>query len=355
MNKFTSFVVILVVVLSMVPGTFAQDDELEEILIEFEEFGYCFNFEYLPLHEVYVVGDTFPVAGAQVSAIEFEWSSGNYYADGEATVDNNQLAGGWGYDIQTNNINLMFELEESLPGLVLLYGEYGGNVNLAVNEEMIVFDDFPDIDGIEIGGVEVIVMPITDEQGVLIMIGEIATFAIGGQELWIDDPCQQEFLEEDCVTFDPFQVGVPLYAVGDTLYESGVEMTFLEFDAITTIIIDGFAMIDDQNLAGGNDNDLNTNNINIQFVFPRPVLYIRLLFGEYGGNLNFDINGDFAIIDDFADIDGANIGGAEIGVGGGFGNDQGEIDIEGEIETITIGGQELWIDELCWVAMEVDE
>jgi hypothetical protein len=31
----------------------------------------------------------------------------------------------------------------------------------------------------------------------------------------------------------------------------------------------------------------------------------------------------------------------------GFGNDQGTLTLEGVIDTFALGGQELWIDDLC--------
>ncbi len=70
-------------------------------------------------------------------------------------------------------------------------------------------------------------------------------------------------------------------------------------------------------------------------------------FGEYGGNLNLEVNGDFANLEDFADIDGATIGGTTVAVTNGHEPDQGTITLSGTVESFAVGGQELWIDESC--------
>ena len=86
---------------------------------EFEAFKFCFNFESLPLGEVYGIGDGFAITGAQVKLQEFQWSDRSWTNGGQATVENDGKAGGWGYEIGLNNINLLFEFEETLKGLVL--------------------------------------------------------------------------------------------------------------------------------------------------------------------------------------------------------------------------------------------
>jgi hypothetical protein len=346
---------LLVLVLILVPtsGGFAQDGD-----DEFDVVKFCFDLENLTLGDTYVVGDTFAVTGAKGVAQEFQWSTGDWTDQGQAAVEDGGRAGGWGYEIHTNNINLMFEFETPLKGLALLYGDYGGGLNLAINGDLANFFVFKDIDGANIGGVDVSVQPLNQEQGVLLMMGEIASISIGGRELWIDDGCVPEpgeFPEEGCITFDRsrFPVG-KTYTLPpgiNVFTEAGVTMETREFQwGNNTWTSGGFAIVDDQQLAGGSENDLNTNNINIEFTFPRPVEYLHLLFGEYGGNLNFSINGDFSNFDNFNEIDGASIGGADIAVTGGFGNDQGEIESKGEIRTLTMGGQELWIDDVCWTA-----
>ena len=82
-----------------------------------------------------------------------------------------------------------------------------------------------------------------------------------------------------------------------------------------------------------------------------------LRFGEYGGNLNLRINNDFRNFRNFADVHGTTIGGVNVNVlSGGNGNDSGKIKFTGTIQDqgnwghLAIGGQEFWIDDLCWTS-----
>lgn len=108
----------------------------------------------------------------------------------------------------------------------------------------------------------------------------------------------------------------------------------------------GHAYVDNQLLAGGSGLDLELNNINLETVFVGPVSSLGLVFGEYGGNLNIEINGDFLNFSKLADINGTTIGGCTIVVTNGFGNDQGTFLAEGSIGQFALGGQELWIDDI---------
>jgi hypothetical protein len=88
-------------------------------------------------------------------------------------------------------VNLAFKLPRwPLESLVVHFGEYGGNVNLYINEEFRESNDLIDFDGQVVGGVELTVYD-GDENtpGKMQLKGEIRFFAVGGQELAIDDVC----------------------------------------------------------------------------------------------------------------------------------------------------------------------
>jgi len=135
------------------------------------------------------VGDTFTDAGVPITVEEFTWSNGTTTSAGMAVIDTNNLAGSIGNDINANNVNLSFDFPNTPAGLTLWFGEYGGNLNIRINGEFQNFNDFADIDGTTIGGVQVAVAQLTPERGVLALSGPIDDFAIGGQELWIDTIC----------------------------------------------------------------------------------------------------------------------------------------------------------------------
>jgi hypothetical protein len=346
MKKLLYALVVLALVPVLVPGsaTLAQEPP---------SGSYCFHFEQLPLGQVYKVGDVFAVTGAAVEAQEFEWSNGMRTPNGFARVGNSGMAGGQGYEIQTNNITLAFEFVSTLPDLTLLYGEYGGNLNISINKDFVNFGDFTDIDGKTIGGVTVSVKDFGQGQGLLALTGPIDLFAIGGQELWFDDTCTgPPPPPENCIDFEQFHAG-STYAVGDSLDSI---MVFKDFQwANGTMFPGGVAVIDVSGMAGGLGNDLNTNNITMALSPGAPLSMLSLRFGEYGGNLNLEVNGDFRNFGNFADINNTAIGGAFAYVTNGFGNDRGSLTLVGNITSFLVGGQELWLDDICYCTCAREE
>ncbi len=81
-------------------------------------------------------------------------------------------------------------------------------------------------------------------------------------------------------------------------------------------------------------------------VSPTNVTGLSLSYGAFGGNLNLDINGDFRNIGSFEDINGELVGGAEVTVVESE-NGVGTLTITGSISSFSIGGQELFIDNVC--------
>ena len=77
---------------------------------------------------------------------------------------------------------------------------------------------------------------------------------------------------------------------------------------------------------------------------------IEFTYGDYGGNLNIEVNGDFRNIDWFTDIHGATIGGASVTVTSSSvsGGQQGTVEIAGTIESFSVGGQEMWMDDVVF-------
>lgn len=151
----------------------------------------------------------------------------------------------------------------------------------------------------------------------------------------------------NCIDFEDLTSGTR-YKVGDVFTASGAKIA-VEIFFLTggTSASDGYAQIGTRGEAGGSGNELQINNVNLRFDFGSPISDLSIFFGELGGNLNLDINGDFQNFGNFADINGATIGGVDIYVVNGFGNDQGRLRFIGTIHSFSIGGQELWIDDVC--------
>jgi hypothetical protein len=149
----------------------------------------CVGFEDLTVGTRYTVGAVFSSSGAEITPKPFTWSNGQITTNGYTEVDDGQLAGASGNDMQVNNINLAFDFGGPVSGLSLNYGEYGGNLNIEINGDFRNFNRFLEIDGLTIGGVQVAVFEFGNGLGSLELTGTIHSFAIGGQELWIDQVC----------------------------------------------------------------------------------------------------------------------------------------------------------------------
>jgi hypothetical protein len=105
----------------------------------------------------------------------------------------------------------------------------------------------------------------------------------------------------------------------------------------------GYAQIQHGQLAGGSGQEIQVNNILLEFDFGGSVPGLGLRFGEYGGNLNLRINGEFKNFLDFVDLNGATIGGVSGWVVSAVGNVRNGVGFIGTIDDFAIGGQELWM------------
>lgn len=150
----------------------------------------------------------------------------------------------------------------------------------------------------------------------------------------------------DCVDFEDLTLAT-VYNVSDVFADSGVTMTAAQFQWSNGIWTSaGFAAVQDAGLAGGTGLDLQLNNITLNFDFGRPVEDVIFFFGELGGNVNLTINGDFRNVIDLVDLDAQVVGGTFVEVAQsptGFG----VLVITGTVNSLLIGGQELWIDDVC--------
>jgi len=102
------------------------------------------------------------------------------------------MAGHTGKDLNLNNISVRFEFKAAYSKLTLYFGEYGGNINLTINGILKNTNDFLDLDGSTVGGVLISVTMATPEKGLLTLEGNIHSFSVGGQELWIDHVCPEK-------------------------------------------------------------------------------------------------------------------------------------------------------------------
>jgi hypothetical protein len=314
----------------------------------------CLDFEDLRLGADYHVPDRFMDSDIGMTVRAFQWGNGQWTTDGFAEVDDQGHAGGSGQEMTINNVNLDFDFCCVLEkGLTLRFGEYGGNLNIEINGIFQNFENFADIDGANFSGVVASVTNgLGNDMGTLTLKGQIWSFALGGQELWIDDVCPMGCMVIpkviECVDFeDP-----PLnqrYGVLDSFQDSGATIRVAAFqsdggDWDTA----GYARVSADNAAGGSDQEMWLGGVNLDFKFPGcRIESLVVYFGEYGGNVNLDINGEFRSSDDFLDFDGQIIGGVEVRVVDGEQNVPGKMELTGEMRSFAMGGQELAIDNVC--------
>ncbi len=158
----------------------------------------CIDFEELVLGATYFVGDTFTADSTGFSATfkgePFTFVGGGMTSGGFARVDNAGMAGDVGQDLFVNNILLNADFGGTIPGLTMEFGEFGGDLNIEINGDFLVFNNFQDINGAVIGGtlVTVPVGGFGNDQGTLVVDGPINSFKIGGQEFWIDHICLRD-------------------------------------------------------------------------------------------------------------------------------------------------------------------
>ena len=159
-------------------------------------------------------------------------------------------------------------------------------------------------------------------------------------------PPHREFT--GCVDFETASAGTDFVFL-DTLIDSGIPLTVEAFQwSNGTWTTGNYARADTRQLAGGTGKDINLNNVSLRFHFGKVGANdLTISVGDYGGNLNLFVNGEFRNFANFPDIDNSMIGGTLVSVLGAAPNQIGSVKLSGLVKSFSIGGQELWIDDVC--------
>ena len=130
-------------------------------------------------------------SGIRMRGTPFTFSNGQQSPNGFAAVQAAVSSGGSGRELELNNLLVTFDFPAAYQDVRLQFGELGGNVNLRVNGQFRNVGGFQQLSGQVIGGVRVQVQPGSNaERGRLVLTQDtapISDFAIGGQELFIDN------------------------------------------------------------------------------------------------------------------------------------------------------------------------
>ncbi len=149
------------------------------------------DFEDVPLGS-HMVGEGFQAAGVDITIEEMVPLSFSPLTipTGFAEIVNPGMVGpGGGNELQISNALANFVLDNCCPSCViaLFFAEFGGVVNLGINNSILTASDFIDLSGQTINGAEIAVLQTPNNQGAMMVIhGDIDTFQIGGEDLYID-------------------------------------------------------------------------------------------------------------------------------------------------------------------------
>ena len=320
--------------------------------------GCDIDFEDLTLGDVFPAISSFTTGGVPVTVLDLVNPSGPPIF-GEAIVEAGGLACSAGHELWTRNCRASFEFMAG-PGpvqdLSIQFGEYGGFVNVAVNGDLRIVPNLRALHGASVGGTTISVPTggFGGDCGEMFITGTVTEFQIGGQELWID--CLRFEVDpngggQECEDAIVDHADLPLtgsWSAGDTLSTSGVDVSISDFQS-SFGPFSGGAVTSDALLACGDDYELGTYNVQATYDFAGSIgtlINVNVLVSDQGGEVNLGVNGvPVAIANDYADLDGATIGGATITVvSGGRDGDCTELRLQGTVKSLTLGGQQHFID-----------
>jgi|JI10StandDraft_1071094.scaffolds.fasta_scaffold53811_4 hypothetical protein len=103
--------------------------------------------------------------------------------------------------------------------------------------------------------------------------------------------------------------------------------------------------------AGSAPHELNLNNINLRVdvITAAATTTATFNYADFGGNVNLRVNGVLANVNDLSGVP-AFLGGAAVAVTriNMFGYHFGTVMITGALTDFAVGGQEFYVDDVCW-------
>jgi len=198
----------------------ADDSDFDNAINEYDligqEFGgYAHNtvptiidFEDLTFGTIYKIGDSFVTSGVAITVEKFFDSDGNPTTSGFVKVGKSGEAGGIGGEVAINSANLVFDFGIPLKGFSLQYGEIDGNINIEINGDFVNAPNFADVDK-TIGGASVFTInrgKPGKSGGAMTVVGDINSFKIGGQQIWIDNIVPSAARRPTLPTFPKFKI-----------------------------------------------------------------------------------------------------------------------------------------------------
>jgi hypothetical protein len=165
---------------------------------------------------------------------------------------------------------------------------------------------------------------------------------------------------QTCVTFGPppalgTTYAPPAFVNGSLAFtQNGIPVRLYNFRLSTGPFIFNRAYIDNAPFPFGSGQSIRTNNVNLQFDFtglPFRVRRVKLAFLDLGGYENLSVNGSNLYVGELtaapAALNGVGVSVSASPLPPPLGGKTGSVVLTGNVQTLRIGGQELWIDEVC--------
>lgn len=151
-----------------------------------------------------------------------------------------------------------------------------------------------------------------------------------------------------CIDFNDLAQGTT-YPIGSAFTSAGINMNVSALNPG----VGGEVEVTNGANTTGSGNDIRPNNSIVSLTLPPSTNGATFQFADFGGDNELRVNGVTLTgpgQNRMIDFDGASLGGATVAVSASqSGNNwTGSVAITGPINALSIGGQELWIDDLCY-------
>ena len=314
------------------------------------------TYDDLALGTAFWTGDTFVTDGIPCKIEPFLLPDGSTYSGG-AVVDVADLSCGNDFELETNTcvVNHDFSGFGGVTDVLFRVGEQGGEVNLFINGAGACADDWIDYDGVSFGGVLVSIVRggLEYDCTEVRLSGLVNSLGIGGQEHAID--CIEWTSgngggNDTCATYDDMHpMPGAQYFAGDTFLTDGILCEVRpQYFPDGSVYSSGYAFAAPSMLACGSGQELACSAAAVDHRFADsigPLEEVRITVADHGGQINFEINGEFHMPGQYIDLDGMLIGGVTVTVlSGGRTGECTELLLEGSLENLLVGGGQHFAD-----------
>jgi hypothetical protein len=212
---------------------------------------------------------------------------------------------------------------------------------------------FSSYDGTVIGDANISVTG--TDKGTVTITGTLLQVVIAGTDLHIDHICHVP-CSGNCLDFEGIHPGESWFTFQGFIEDDVQVRTYLLFDLSGDLVDpDPVMRTSTSQRAGHLGQEIRLTNATAEFQFDDPcVTNLSLHFGNYGDLVNLQIGGDLVRAADMAALDGQVIGGVTVSVirfpvTGGY---TGLLRLDGNIDSLYIGGTNFYIDRVCFDVCE---